>query len=186
MFVERMIRAARLEVGLFTEVMGDESATVQAILIIVVGSLAAGLGSALQLLFIPFVGGWFLRVWLTGWILGLVAFFAWAYATQWVGVRFFNARALPYTSFLRPVGFAYTPEIAAVLGFIPLLGWLIALAAGIWALVAVVIAVREALSLSTGSAIAAGLIAGIGVAVVYAILSSFLMPWGGVGFLRPY
>lgn len=185
MLIERMIRAAKLEVGLFAEVLADEGATGQAILIVILGGLAYGLGTSLGLLFSPlgFLAGFFLRTFIVGAILGLGAFFAWVWATQWVGARFFNARVLPYTSFLRPVGFAYTPQIAGVLGFIPLLGGLISLAAAIWALVAMVIAVRESLSLTTGNAIAAGLIAGIGVAVVLGIVYAILTPLWGVGWM---
>ena len=43
------------------------------------------------------------------------------------------------------MGFAQAPGIGAVLGIIPLLGWLIGFAIGVWVLVASVIAVKQAL-----------------------------------------
>jgi hypothetical protein len=46
---------------------------------------------------------------------------------------------------LRTMGFAQSAGLFNVLGIIPFLGWLIRLVVGIWVLVAMVIAVRQAL-----------------------------------------
>ncbi len=43
MLVERMIRAARLEVNLYEEVEADTGATRQAMLVVIVASVAAGI-----------------------------------------------------------------------------------------------------------------------------------------------
>jgi hypothetical protein len=43
--IERMIRAAKLRVDLFEEVERDATATKQALLVVIISSLAAGIGS---------------------------------------------------------------------------------------------------------------------------------------------
>ena len=43
--VDRMIRAARLETQVYEEVEHDQSATGQAMLVVVVGAIAAGIGA---------------------------------------------------------------------------------------------------------------------------------------------
>ncbi|HLQ86536.1 MAG TPA: YIP1 family protein, partial [Salinisphaeraceae bacterium] len=55
---------------------------------------------------------------------------------------------------MRTLGFAASPGLLRVFGFIPFIGWLIRLVANIWMLVAMIIAVRQALDYtSTGRAI---------------------------------
>jgi hypothetical protein len=45
----------------------------------------------------------------------------------------------------RTIGFAQAPYLLGILGIIPILGYLVRLVLGIWVLVAMVIAVRQAL-----------------------------------------
>ncbi len=59
----------------------------------------------------------------------------------------------------RPLGFAFTPAVLGVFGVIPLLGTLVALVAAIWFLAAGVVAIRQALEVSTGRAAAIGIVA---------------------------
>jgi hypothetical protein len=54
---------------------------------------------------------------------------------------------------LRTLGFANTPALLRVFGFIPILGGLIAFVGSVWSLIAGVIAVRQALDFSTWRAI---------------------------------
>ncbi len=44
-FVDRMIRAARLDVNLYEEVEADSAATGQAMAVVVLSSIAGGIGS---------------------------------------------------------------------------------------------------------------------------------------------
>ena len=56
---------------------------------------------------------------------------------------------------LRTLGFSATPGVFQIFGIVPVVGWLIALAASLWQLAAMVVAVRQALDYeSTGRAIA--------------------------------
>jgi hypothetical protein len=58
-----------------------------------------------------------------------------------------------------------------VVGFIPLLGWIVALVALIWFIIAAIYALREAFEFDTGRAVATGLVALIGIVVVDIVLS---------------
>ena len=44
-FINRIIRACKLDISLYEEVEADKSATVQAALVVILSSLAAGVGA---------------------------------------------------------------------------------------------------------------------------------------------
>jgi hypothetical protein len=134
----RIVRASRLDVHLYEEVEADRGALGQAALVVVLSSLAAGVGGAaeggiagLLVLALAAMAGWFVWAWLT-WIIGT------------------KLLPEPQTSadtgeMLRTLGFAASPGLIRVLGVIPGLAVIVNIIAGIWMLVATVIAVRQAL-----------------------------------------
>ncbi len=167
-FIERMIRAAKLDVDLYEEVEADETAMGQAMGVVVLSSLAAGIGNF-------FVTGFAGLIW--GTITALVGWFIWAYLVYFIGVKFL---AEPQTSsspgeLLRTIGFSSSPGIIRVLGIIPFLNWILNLAASIWMLVAMIIAVRQALDYkSTVRAVVVCIIGWIiYMVVVFLLLSIF-------------
>ena len=136
-FVNRIIRACKLDVSLYEEVEADKSATFQAALVVVLSSLAAGVGAlslgASNFLMAP--------------ILSLISWYIWAYLIYFIGVKFFpepNTKA-DHGQLLRTIGFSSAPGLIRVFGFTPELMSIIFIASGIWMLVAMVIAVRQAL-----------------------------------------
>ncbi len=86
----------------------------------------------------------------------LVGWFIWAALTFLIGTKILPE---PQTKadlgeLLRTIGFSASPGVLRIFGMIPLLGGLIALAASVWMLVAMVVAVRQALDYtSTGRAV---------------------------------
>lgn len=140
--VDRMIRAAKLESRLYEEVEADPEALRQAVGVVLIASAAAGVGTALQ-------GG--LVGLFVGAIAALVSWLIWAYLTYWVGTRLFPE---PQThadvgQLLRTIGFSSSPGVIRVLGVVPGLGAIVFLVAGVWMLVAMVVAVRQALDYSS-------------------------------------
>lgn len=136
-FVNRMVRAARLDAQLYEEVEADTEATRQAMAVVALASVAAGLGA----------GRWSLGGIAIGTAAALLAWFIWAYLIYWIGTRLFpepQTRA-SHGELLRTIGFANTPGLIRVLGAIPALREVAFLVAGVWGLVATVIAVRQAL-----------------------------------------
>jgi hypothetical protein len=145
---DRMLRAARLDVNLYEEVEADTNTMGQATTVVVLSSLAAGIGSFAQL----GVAG--IVILTLGTLLG---WYVWAYLTYFIGTRLL---AEPQTKadlgeLLRTIGFSSSPGLIRVLGIIPGLNQLVFFVAGVWMLVAMIIAVRQALDYtSTWRAIA--------------------------------
>jgi len=137
-FTDRIIRAAKLDVNLYEEVEADREAMPQAITVVVLSSVAAGIGSIAQ------VG---LAGLLIGAITSLLGWLFWAWLTYMIGTKLLPE---PQTrsdmgELLRTIGFSSSPGLIRVLGIIPGLGAMVQLAALVWMLAAMVIAVRQAL-----------------------------------------
>jgi hypothetical protein len=170
--VDRMLRAAKLDESLYEEVEKDQTAMPQAMAVVVIASVAGGVGS----LGAAGLSGLFL-----GLVASLVGWFVWALLTYFIGTRLLPE---PQTKadlgeLLRTIGFSSSPGVIRVLGFIPFLGGIILFAASIWMLVAMVVAVRQALDYqSTGRAVGVCLIGWIVQVVLYGLLFSIV---GGPG-----
>jgi hypothetical protein len=137
-FKDRIIRAAKLDVRLYEEVEADKGALGQAVGVVVLSSIAAGIGSIEQ----GGIGGI-----LVGTVSALIGWFIWAYLTYFIGTRLLpepQTRA-DYGELLRTIGFSSSPGLIRVLGIIPGLAEIVFFVASIWMLAAMVIAVRQAL-----------------------------------------
>ncbi len=136
-FTQRMIGAAMLRVGTYEEVEADATATGQALCVVVLSSVAAGIGSG-----DPGVAR---LLWATA--SALVAWLLWAALAFVIGTRLLPE---PETrsdlgELLRTIGFAASPGVLRVLGLVPWIGWLLVLMVYFWMLAATVLAVRQAL-----------------------------------------
>jgi hypothetical protein len=154
--ISRMTRAAKLDINLYEEVEADTTANGQAFTAVIVVSLATGIGSGLGGLIFGGGGLGFIGGLVVGLVFSIIGWLAWSYLAYILGTRVFNAPETSATwgELLRTIGFSNSPGIFRFFSFIPVLGWLISVAASIWALIAGVIAVRQALDFSTGRAIA--------------------------------
>ena len=137
-FKDRIIRAAKLDVNLYEEVEADKGAMGQAMGVVVLSSIAAGVGT---------IGRGGLGGILIGTVVALIAWYIWAYLTYFIGTKFLpepQTRA-DHGELLRTIGFSSSPGLIRVLGIIPGLRAVVFLVASIWMLVAMIIAVRQAL-----------------------------------------
>ena len=124
---ERMIGAAKLDVHTYEEVEADTNATGQAMMVVVLSSIAQGIG----------LGG--LTGLIGGAIGGLIGWFIWAFLVYVIGTKVLpepNTRS-DMGELLRTIGFSASPGLLRVLGLVPLLGGLIIFAANIWMLIAI-------------------------------------------------
>jgi hypothetical protein len=137
-FRDRIIRSAKLDVDLYEEVEADKGAMGQAMGVVVLSSIAAGVGTIAR-------GG--LGGVLIGTIFALVGWYVWAYLTYFIGTKFLPEpqTKADHGELLRTIGFSSSPGLIRVLGIIPGLASVVFLAASIWMLVAMIIAVRQAL-----------------------------------------
>jgi len=168
--VDRVIRAAKLEVELYEEVEADETLTSQAIAVVVIAAIAGGIGGALGTIIGPGgVGAFFLALIVTP-IVAVIGYFIWAALTYLIGTRLFQGTA-DYGEMLRALGYSYGPQVLGLLSFIPCVGPLFSLAGWIWSLVAGVVAIRQALDFDTGKAVITCIIGWVVMLILYAILS---------------
>ena len=166
-FWDRIIRAVKLDAQLYEEVEADTGAMRQAMAVVVLSSMAAGVGSAR--------GG--LGGILLGTIAALIGWYVWAYLTYFFGTKFLPE---PQTEadlgeLLRTIGFSSSPGLIRVFGIIPGLAGPLFLVAQIWMLVAMVIAVRQALDYeSTSRAVGVCVIGWIVQLLILVLLVSLL------------
>ncbi len=166
--VDRMVRAAKLDPQLYEEVEADKTALGQALGVVVLASIAGGVGSG-------GLGG------LSGFFIGtaaaLIGWFVWAALTYFIGTRILpepNTRA-DLGELLRTIGFASSPGLLRVLGLIPGVTGIVFLISGIWMLIAMIIAVRQALDYrSTLRAVGVCVIGWIVQVVVMLLLVPFI------------
>jgi len=158
----RMIRAAKLDVNLYEEVEADKSATRQALVVVLIYSICAGIGSGLAMIWDESAGRFFLNLFV-GLISALVFWLVWSFITYFIGTRLFKGPETQsnYGELLRTIGFAATPGIFLIFIFIPYIGGFIYFVVWVWMLIAMVIAVRQALDFTTGRAIGTVLVGGV-------------------------
>ena len=156
MIIRRMIRAAKLELGLYEEVEADKGATVEALAAVVFSSLASGVG-------MTSTGGG--SGFIAGTIGALAGWFIWAFLTFLIGTKILREPQTQANTgeLLRTIGFAQSPRSILLLGCIhPTLAGILILVAFVWTAAAMVIAVRQALDYkSTGRAMAVVVIGGL-------------------------
>lgn len=169
LFMSRVIRAMKLDASLYEEVENDPTTMKQAMLVVLLSALAAGIGSGGELGFVGFVGSM---------LVALVGWFVWAGLTYLIGTKLLpgpNTEA-DMGQLLRTIGFAAAPGLLRVFSAIPMLGILISLVVSIWMLATFVVAVRQALDYEgTGRAVLVCLIGWfvyMGFFVVMALLFS--------------
>lgn len=141
-FKDRIIRAAKLDVTLYEEVEADKTATKQAMGVVILSSIAAGLGFSIKVGFMGLI---------TGTIVTLIGWYVWAYLTYLIGTKLLPE---PQTKadvgeLLRTIGFSSSPGLIRILGIIPGFSGIVFLTGSIWMLVAMVVAVRQALDYTT-------------------------------------
>jgi hypothetical protein len=167
-FLQRLIGAAALDSTIYEEVEADRRATGQALTVIILSSLAAGVGSR-------GLGGATLPNAAFFGLVSLMAWGAWALLTLQIGGRLLPE---PQTSvdvgeLLRTTGFAAAPGILRVFGILPGVTIPVFVITAVWMLAAMVVAVRQALDYqSTGRAIIVcvlGWVMAIGLAVALGI-----------------
>lgn len=161
-FVMRLIGALAIDPVTYEEVEMDRSATGQAMLVVVLSSVGAGIGarglgsgSLQSMVFISAVS--------------LIAWASWALLTYQIGVRLLpepDTRS-DVGELMRTIGFSAAPGMLRVFGIVPGAAIPAFAITAVWMLVAMVVAVRQALDYrSTARAVA---VCGIGWALAIAI-----------------
>ena len=176
-FTDRIVRALKLEVNLYEEVEADTSATGQAMAVVVLSSLAAGIGNILNGGLWGVIGGTVAA--LLGWVI-------WATLIYLIGTKLLPEEQTESSvgELLRTLGFASAPGLLRVFTVVPFFGWFLAVAISIWMLIATVIAVRQALDYeSTGRAVAVcfiGWVVQVAFMLAFMIFGAVLLGFAGL------
>jgi hypothetical protein len=176
-----MTRAAKLDVNFYEEVEADTTANGQAFLAVIAVSLATGIGAGIAGLATK--GGlWFIWGLFTGLIASIVGWLVWSFFTYILGTRVFKGPETSATwgELLRTIGFSNSPGVFRFFSFIPFLGGVISFAVSVWALIAGIIAVRQALDFSTGRAIATCIVGWIIYMLIVFLATAFLLGAGAL------
>lgn len=167
-FPQRLIGAAKLDPQIYEEVEADSSAFGQAVLVVLLSSLAAGIGwmekGSAALLSVT--------------TLSVLAWLFWAWITYFIGSRILPE---PQTEadlgqLLRTTAFAGTPGLLRLLGWVPALSLPVFALSSVWMLAAFVVAVRQALDYtSTLRAAAVCFFGWLVYTLLFVVLDSLMM-----------
>tara|TARA_B110000858_G_scaffold193072_1_gene244918 strand:- start:513 stop:1049 length:537 start_codon:yes stop_codon:yes gene_type:complete len=137
LFLNRIFRAIKIDIELFEEVEKDKKATLQAGTVVVLSSLAAGVGSihlgASNFLIAP--------------ALSLLSWYVWAYVIYFVGAKLFGGIKTKsnHSELLRTIGFSSAPGLIRVFGVTPELMTVTFIGSAFWMLACMIVAVKTAL-----------------------------------------
>jgi hypothetical protein len=160
--IDRMVGVARLDSHTFEEIERDRGANVEALIVVTLASIAAGIGTLNSDGITGLIAG------LIGGVLGWIVY---SIAAYFVADRLFPSEGTQTDpgELLRTLGYANTPRLLFVVGFIPFLGGAVSLVAFLWWITASILALRQSLEMTTSRAVIVGLIALIPFAIVMLI-----------------
>lgn len=168
-FLQRLIGAAALDTAIYEEVEHDSTATAQAFAVVLLSSVAAGVGArglgggtAVNIAFIAMIS--------------LLAWCAWALVTYAIGAYLLPE---PQThadvgELLRTLGFASAPGLLRAFGVLPGVTVPAFIVTAIWMLLATIVAVRQALDFTSTSRAVAVCVLGWGLSAAVAIILGVL------------
>lgn len=168
-FAQRMVGATMLDAAVYEDVEANPSATWQAAFVVLLSSLAAGVGTS--------GAGFEARTIIGGALGGFVGWVSWAALTYLLGTHLLPE---PQTranvgELLRTLAFAASPGILRVIGVVPTLQGAAFAITSVWMLAAMVVAVRQALDYrSTSRAIAVCALGWLLSLAVAAVIGIFL------------
>ena len=194
---QRIMGVFKLDKATFAEIEGDQSATSQAAIVVVLVALVAGIGAAVAAVMLnrtmpglmeglgDSLGEGFdmsmvpqmspVGAFLNAVIGALLSWLVWSALTYFIGTKLFGATA-DMGEMLRVIGFAQAPRLLSGLSFIPCLGGILSLVGLVWALAASFVGIREGLDLDTGKTLITIIIAFIGAIAVSFLIGLVMAP----------
>ena len=172
-FKERMIGAARFDVHVYEEVEADTGATGEAMGVVLLSSLAGGIGS---IGLGAGLGGVVFSA-----VVALFGWVVWAFLTYFIGTRLLPEAQTQADvgQLMRTLGFAQSPGLLRIAGVLfaasPPLFSLFQFVVSIWMLMTMVVAVRQALDYTSNMrAVGVVLVGFVANITIVAFLSSML------------
>jgi hypothetical protein len=160
--IERIMRILKLDFSVFREIESDPNATTEAAIVVAITTLVSAIASAVG-------SDHAVASFVQAMINGFVGWIVWSAVTYFVGRSMF-AGGGTLVQMLRVLGYANAPRILSVFAVIPCFGWLGVLIGWLLSIVAGIMAIKEALDLELGTAIAVVIIGVIAMVVFWAIV----------------
>ena len=138
-FLNRLFRAAKLDAGLFDEVIEDTGTLFQAMMAVFIYSAASAYGG-------------FGRAGVAGINFGmittLIGWYIWAFSNYFIGVRLLPEAdtSADRKAVLRAMGFASSPGLIRIVGLIPDLAGATLLIVTVWMFAAAVVAIKQVMN----------------------------------------
>ena len=170
--IGRIWGVIRLNARTFEDVENDTSATVQAIGVIVLASLATGAGAGFGF-GSSIIGDNFAISLISGVVIGLAWWSIWTCLIMLIGAAILGGpeiRADWWWRLVRVIGFAQAPGLVKMLSFLPWIGGAVFFVVSAWQVVATVIAVRQCYHVSTWPAVGVVLLAFVVTAVLVLVI----------------
>jgi Yip1-like protein len=141
-FGDRVVGAMKLDENAFEDVERDPTAIGQAVGVIVLAAVAAGIGNI-------YWGG--LSGIVSGALMSILSFLIWSAIVWLVGTKLMPepTTSADFPQTFRTLGFAASPGLASVITIIPIIGWLLLFLIWLWQIAAMVVAVKSVLDYST-------------------------------------
>ncbi len=141
-FGDRVVGAMKLDENAFEDAERDPTSIGQAVGVIVLAAVSAGIGNI-------YWGG--LTGIVTGALMSIISFLVWSAIVWLVGTKLLPepTTQADFPQTFRTLGFAAAPGLASVVTIIPILGYLLMLVIWLWQIAAMVVAVKAVLDYST-------------------------------------
>lgn len=161
--LQRMIGAAFFNAHTYEEVEADQNALGQAIGVVLLVTVCGVIGGIIEGILADEAAKGIIIGLIAGLAFGIVRWALWVTVILMVGGGLLRSGGTQtsWSEVGRVLGFAYTPGVLSIFAWVPVVGWLIAVAAFFWTLAAAVMGVRQAMDFEgTGRAIAVVVVAG--------------------------
>jgi hypothetical protein len=139
LFLDRLYRAAKLDVKFYDDVVADTGAMFQSMMAVFVYSMASAYGT-------------FARAGVAGINFGMIttlfAWYVWAFSNYFIGARLLSKSpvSVDRKSVLRALGFASSPGLLRLLGLLPEVSGITLVISSIWMIAAAAVALKQALN----------------------------------------
>jgi hypothetical protein len=159
-WIARAAGSAVLNVKSYEEVEADRNANLQAILVVIVSSLGAAVGTGTTS--VAGIAGLLFAA--------ILSWLVWVFLTLFIGTAILpgSETRVDFGQVLRTTGFSSAPGVFRALGSVPVIGFYLFSAVTVWMLVTFVLAIRQAMDYtSTGRALAVCLLGWVIHAVLF-------------------
>ena len=168
--INRIIGVLTLNVNTYEEIEADKNATIQAFSIVVLSSIVTAI-------ILKPETGFSLANFISTSIIGIFLWALWALVTMFIGTKLLPTQETSsnWGELARTTGYAQAPKLFSIFAIIPILTTIVLLIVGIWNLITMIIAIRQALDYtSTWRAVFVVLIGCIPYAIIASIVISLL------------